>query len=201
VGAYRLDNISLRADPPGALGTDCTDPTAPLPNTGGPGPNLISNGSFTLGTLSWNVFGSLLVNLIAGVLDLAHPSVDAGGILQSTNTAFGAGEIITAQLDMANTGSTRKRVVVLMHDADFSDLSVCTFWLPPGSSLGKYTMRTFTTKPWANATLSIYAVTASADGSYQVDNVNMWRTSSAAITGTNCGEPVPNGPAPAPLVH
>ena len=67
------------------------------------------------------------------------------------------GDRMTAQFQLGNSSGVVKRVIVLLHDLDFSDLAACTFWLDPGQPLSSYTMRAFTTKTWTNATLSIYA--------------------------------------------
>ena len=60
----------------------------------------------------------------------------------------------------ATAAPSRKRISILIHDADFSDLHVCTLWLPPGAPMQTYTMRTHTTKAWSNATISFYAAIA-----------------------------------------
>jgi hypothetical protein len=84
---------------------------------------------------------------------------------------------------------------VLLHDIDFSDLSACTFWMSPGQALSAYTMRSHTTKPWANATLSVYAATTGPEQWTRLDNVSLQRTPGAAATGTECVEP---GVGPSP---
>jgi hypothetical protein len=114
----------------------------------------------------------------------------AGVILQATGQAAAANEILTATFQLGNTTGLRRRVTVLLHDNDFSDLSACTFWLPPGLPLSTFTYRTFATKPWTNATLSIYPSNVGVPGEWiQLDSVTLQRTPAAVITATECLDP------------
>ena len=82
---------------------------------------------------------------------------------QETGVSVPASAPLHASFDLANTSSVRKRISVLILDFDFSDLSVCTFWLPPlGSDLIPYVVRTRTTKAWTNATIAFYAASPSS---------------------------------------
>ena len=83
----------------------------------------------------------------------------------------------------------RKRVTVLLHDNDFSDLSACTFWLPPGQPLSAYAVASFATENWSNTTLSFYPATTGPEQWIRLDNVALRRVSSTAIVGTECLEP------------
>jgi hypothetical protein len=89
-------------------------------------------------------------------------------------------------------------VTVLLHDLDFSDLTACTFWLEPGQPLSQYSMVGYTTEPWTNATVSVYAATAGNDTWMRLDNVSLKKTPSAKTVGTGCFEPGSNQPAAAP---
>ena len=86
---------------------------------------------------------------------------------------------------------------MLLNDADFSDLAACTFWLPAGAPLGTYTMRTFTTKAWTNAMISIYSATSGVLPWVQVDNVTLQTTPASVALGTECLEAPPPAPPPA----
>ena len=103
---------------------------------------------------------------------------------------------MTATFDLGNTSGSRKRVTVLLHDFDFSDLSACTFWLPAGQALRPYSMSSFTRKAWTNATISIYAATVDNAPSAQLDNVTLRLTPGTSITGTTCIESGAGGAAP-----
>jgi len=193
-GFYELDNVSLQALPGPAIGrTSCLDPLAPPPPGGPDGPALLANGSFSTGTVaSWSLFGQIVDQVSSGVFEFYRPAtpVDpAGVILQPTGTARGAGEILTAQFDLGNSSPVRKRVTVLLHDLNFSDLSACTFWLAPNQPLATYTMRSFTTKAWTNATISLYAATLGTETWTRLDNVSFRHTPGAATTGTVCVAP------------
>ena len=83
----------------------------------------------------------------------------------------------------------RKRVTVILGDQDFSDISACTFWLPPGQPLSTYVYRTFVTDPWQNALLSVYPATAGLQQWMRLDNVTLQRTPAAPVVGTECMEP------------
>jgi hypothetical protein len=83
----------------------------------------------------------------------------------------------------------RTRVTAVVHDADFSDLGACTFWLPPGLPLSTYQVRLRVTKAWTNATLSIYPATTGLDQWIRLDNVSLKRTPGLDINGTECLEP------------
>jgi hypothetical protein len=201
-GDYLLDNVSLRTYADGSPDkTECLDPTAPSPTGGADSANLLTNGDFGTGALPpWGLFGDIVSQITAGVFEFIRPGTPgqpAGVILQETGAIAAANELLTASFELGNSSGVRKRVTVLLHDADFSDLSACTFWLPPGRALSSYVMKTFTTKAWANATLSVYAATTGAAQWIQLDNVALRRTPSAATLGVECIEPAGAEPASA----
>ena len=94
----------------------------------------------------------------------------------------------------------RQRVMVLLHKEDFSDLHACTFWLPAGQALSTYTMRTYATIAWSNATIAVYPSSVGSAPSYQwlrLDDVTLARTP-GPVLGTECVEP---GAGDQPIVH
>jgi hypothetical protein len=112
-------------------------------------------------------------------------------VFQQTGYAFPAGTPLSAQFLLGNSSSVRKRVSVLIQDADFFDLHVCTFWLPPSLPLTPYQMRTHTTKDWTNATIAFYAATAGMDGGfYRIDDVVLQYAPALGITTTDCVDPL-----------
>jgi hypothetical protein len=189
-GYYRIDNVTLQYEPTQpATRTDCVDPFAPSPSAQVDGPDLIGNGAFSTGTLApWTTFGTLTQRVSGGVFEFVRPTAanPAGVILQSTGQPQPAGALLTATFALGNSSSVRKRVTAILHDADFSDLSACTFWLEPGQPLTSYAHGTYTTEAWSNATLSIYPSTVGADEWIRLDTVTLRRTPSAAIVGTEC---------------
>jgi hypothetical protein len=151
----------------------------------------MTNGDFSSGVLApWIAFGTITSQVASGVAEFVRPTSTppAGAILQLTGQPAAAGDILTAGFELGNSSSVRKRVTILLHDADFSDLSACTFWLAPGQPLGPYTMRAFATKPWVNATISVYAATVDTLEWARLDNVSLRKTPGATIPGTQCLE-------------
>jgi len=189
-GFYDLDNVSLRSVPiPPTERTDCLDPTAAATTGGADGPELLTNGGFGTGLTGWSTFGQIVHQVNSGVFEFYRPSLNpdpAGVILQPTNSAVAVGGILTAQLDLGNSSAVRKRVTVILHDLDFSDLSACTFFLQPGQALTHYTVRSFATEPWTNATISIYVATAGDENWIRLDNVSLRQTPAAATSGAGC---------------
>ncbi len=192
-GAYRVDAVSLQLISGAAANrVDCLDPYAPLAAGGGDGPELLTNGDFNTGTLTpWGTFGTITHQIAAGVFEFIKPNATppSGVVLQPTGQPFPAGTVVTAMFQLGNSSLVRKRVTVLLHDNDFSDLSACTFWLAPSQALSTYTYRAYATKAWTNATLSVYPATVGADQWIRLDNVTFKRTPSAMIVGTECVEP------------
>jgi hypothetical protein len=104
---------------------------------------------------------------------------------------------------LGNPTTNRHRVTILLHDFFFGDLAACTFWLPPGLPLSTYSMRSYTTQAWTDATISIYPSTNEATGWLELDNVTLGVTPSAPTYGADCVEPgdasgLSQAPAPAP---
>jgi len=192
-GGYLLDNVLLAADNSGSgFKTECLDPTAPVADASADGPELLTNPSFSTGNTSgWGVFQQLTSQVTAGVFQFVRPAATpdpAGGILQSTGLAVGAGETLTAHFQLGNSSIALRRVTVLLHDLDFQDLSACTFWLEPGVALASYTMRSSATKAWANATISVYAATPGNEQWTRLDNVSLRKTNGQTTSGTDCLE-------------
>jgi LasA protease len=169
-------------------------------------PNLIQNGDFATpgaggnAPAPWIVFGQPNRppwSLTNGVLNFYRmPSSSQGVIYQQTNAAVATNGVLEAQFDLGNTSSARKRVLVLIHDSDFSDSAACTFWLPAHTTLRTYRMKLHTTEAWTNTTVSFYASNP-ADGlaALQLDNVNMSIRTGQTFQGTLCTDPsVPNPP-------
>ena len=174
---------------------------------------LVTNGNFGKGMTGWTTFAtpdqSFIVGALnGGVFEFYRETPPPGTsnqavVFQSTGVALPAGAGIAARFDIGNSSSVRKRLSIVLTDHDFSDLFVCTFWLPPGAPLRTYEMRSHTTEPWANATIAFYAASAGSQGGfYQLDNVSL-AVNVGAITGTTCIDPLapePPGGADGPTM-
>jgi hypothetical protein len=190
-GNYQIDNVSMNV---GAASqpisqTDCLDPMKPAAVGNPAGPDMIVNGSFASGLSPWGVFGQINHRIANGVFEFQRPpGTPAGVVLQPTGTAVGAGQIVTATFDLGNSSPVRKRVTALLHDNDFTDLTACTFYMAPGQPLLPYSIQSFTTKAWANATLSIYPATVGPEQWFRLDRATLRATPATPTTGTNCLE-------------
>jgi hypothetical protein len=192
-GAYQLDNVSLQTAPlQSATRTDCVDPTTPVAPGGADGPSLLGNGGFDTGTPEpWITFGTITSQVSGGVFEFIRPNgtPPAGVVLQPTSQAMTAQQIMTATFQLGNSSSVRKRVTLILGDSDFSDLTACTFYIPPGQPLANYMVRTYATQAWVNATFSLYAATIGPESWIRFDNATLAQTPGAAIQGTECLEP------------
>jgi hypothetical protein len=214
-GFYEVDNVSMTYEPGGhADRTLCDDPTAPLPIDAPDSANMLWNGDFSAGLAPWATFHGLTHQLSNGVFEFiwapspppgqgvgpTFPSFEPGPVvIQRTGMPLGAGQVLTARVDLGNSSSVRKRVSLLIHQWDFDDLSACTFWLEPGQPLQTYTMRMFTTEPWTDAALSVYAATRGPETWIQLDNAVLQHTPGAEVGGKECYEStavVPARPQP-----
>jgi len=175
-------------------------------------PNLVKNGRFESGTSSWVQFAtpdpSYIVSQITnGVFEYYRVPPPLGTtnqavIYQETGVALPANAPVLARFSIGNSSSVRKRISVLMLDSNFSDLSVCTFWLPPNTPLAPYRMITHTTQAWTNAAIYFYAASAGSNGGfYQLDDVSIERAPAESPAETTCVDPLrpavtidPNGP-------
>jgi hypothetical protein len=196
VGWIQLDNVSLQHF--SGVSTDttrCIDPSAPPTQFYAGSANLIVNGGFT-GTISpWVAYGSVVSRLTSNVLEFYRPNrAPSDPVIQLINQPVPADRTIEATFYVGNNSPVRKRVTVLVHASDFTDLAACTFTLAPYTSLQQTGIRMYTTKDWNGISLSIYPATADSIGWYQIDNVELRITSGSQYIGTLCWDPgsVPN---------
>lgn len=111
-------------------------------------------------------------------------------VFQETGVPVATGEPIEVTFTMGNTDTVRKRVSVLAHDQDFSDVTFCTFWLDPLAPVQSYRMVTHTTSVWTGATLSFYAATESDGGNYVLDDVSLRLAPGESTLRTTCEDPL-----------
>ena len=199
-GYYQVDNVSFATTPGGSLTqTVCVDPLAPNAPGGAAGPNLVTNGTFGTGLPApWTTFGTITLRspIVGTVLEMIRPTNvnPPGVVLNATGQAMANDQILTATFQLGNSSGVRQRVLVIVHDLDFSDLVACNMWLTPGQGLTAYTMTLYASKAWTNATVAVYPRTVGNVPWVRLDNVTLTRTPATAIVGTTC---VDGGPAPA----
>jgi hypothetical protein len=199
-------SLTLDAAPQSRL--PAPDPGVSLIDTP-PYVNLLDNGDFSNGLTSWIPFATpdmdhIQARVTNGVLEFyKEPQHDGRAnqavIFQWTNRPLRAGAPVVAAFDLGNSSSVRKRVAVLIHEDEFSDLYACTFWLAPNAPMRRYTMRTHTNRDWHNPTIAFYAATSgSGGGFYEVDNVTMMYDPLSLSHGTSCEDPLTPTPRQEP---
>jgi Zn-dependent metalloprotease len=160
--------------------------------------DFITNGTFATGdTTGWTYFdspaGTGEHQVTAGVFEWNRPGNPSPQSVLFQNTGVAFSGPIAAQFDLGNSANIRQRVSVLIIESDFSDLTVCTFWLDPAAPMRTYRMRTHTTKSWTNAAIYFYAATTAtfaANGGYlRLDNVSMGVNSLGSSLHTECEDP------------
>jgi hypothetical protein len=172
---------------------------------GGGASDLVQNGTFSSGMASWSVFAQptltdLVSSISTGVLHFYRQPLPPGTsgqgvVMQALGVGLPADVPVSATFDLGNSSSVRKRITVLLHDSDFSDLHMCTFWIAPGSALRPYRINTHTNHVWDNATLSFYAATTGSDGgAYMLDNVHVYSIPGQPVDRTECVDPATPGP-------
>jgi hypothetical protein len=192
-GWAQLDNVALKAlSGPPAGRTMCYDPLVTTASPSADSANLLTNGDFASGFNSWINYGTPTVaalnyQVTGGVLEFSrNTGTQSAVVYQNTGDAVTSGAHLEVSFSLGNSSAQRKRATILVHEGDFTDLHVCTFWLAPNAPLATYTVRTYATKAWTNATLSVYASTADAAGWYLLDNVVYRTRPSTTIVGTEC---------------
>ena len=191
---YQLDNVSMMLKPThSTFKTECEDPLRPTVG-GTTSGNLVVNGDFASGLAFWTPFGQIAHNsAVGGVFEFFKlAGAPAGVNLQSTGQPMAIDQRMIATFQIGNSSGVRQRLTVLLHEApDFSDLTACTFWIPPGLALQTYAVRGYASKAWTNATVAFYPATVGSAPTHQwlrLDNVSLTRIAAGNV-GTECFEP------------
>ena len=165
--------------------------------------NMIRNGEFADGLMHWNVFDAITWQITAEVFEFfRNPVGDSAVVFQDTGIPTNIDETLYVQLDLGNSSAVRKRVSILTHNPDFSDLQICSFWLPPNAPMATYRMYLGTKRNWSSTVLSIYGNPNDGIGWILVDNVSMYNMPGPGLTETLCVDPrVPAPPGGADSVN
>lgn len=169
--------------------------------------NLINNGDFgdaistTSGNMNWVTFAqpptAIQHRVQNGVFEFSRQIGSTQAVVfQNTNQPLPSNAPMRVTFQLGNTSPNTRRALVMLHDANFQDSQICSFWLPGNTPLRTYQMLTKTTQAWTDASMSIYASTQSPDGEgyYQVDNVVFQYEPSLTLNETLCIDP--GAPAP-----
>lgn len=166
--------------------------------------NRITNGNFSqpIGNpeFNWGVFGSpgnvndnIGYDTVGGDLEFYRKinGANSAAVLQYTRRPVVANDVVQITFNAQNTG-VRRRLTVIAWNEDFSDLRVCSFWMPNNTALNTYTMRFMVRTNWTGAMLHFYASTATAagDGRYRIDNVDMRLNRTTTSPATICSDPM-----------
>ena len=196
-GYLRVDNVELYQVP--GLPTNetlCIEPTVPT-GSGVDGANIVTNGGFTTGGTTipapWvkfaapNAATSGVFRVQSNVAEFYRvPGSTSAVVYQNTGTAIAQNSIIEARFDLGNSSPVRKRAVILLHNSDFSDLQVCSFWLNGNTPMTTFVMRTYNGRAWPNASISVYVSPGDGQGWLRLDNVQMLLRPTKTIVGTEC---------------
>jgi Tol biopolymer transport system component len=155
-----------------------------------PPTELITNGDFSAGMANWGTWDAITHQLSNGVFEFYRNARGVSAVvLQATGASLPANASLTASFELGNTSPVRKRITAIIHDSDWSDQMVCSFWVPPNTPLRTYTMTTATTEAWTDATFSFYGSPAENIGWIQLDNVSLIHDPTLALDATRCFDP------------
>jgi Tol biopolymer transport system component len=155
-----------------------------------PPQDLITNGDFAQGMANWATWDAITHQINSGVFEFYRNARGVSAVvLQATGAALPAHAALTATFKLGNTSPNRKRVVAIIHDSDWSDQLVCSFWIPPNTPLRTYTMTAATGEAWTNTTLSFYGSPAENIGWIQLDDVSLVYDPALTLDSTQCVDP------------
>lgn len=202
-GYVQVDNIVMkRGTTNNTYETRCQiDPNFPInpPASAyaGASQNLLKNGDFSSpignGTQNWGIDAApppAQYGQVNGVFQFYRTTTQTRSeLLQFTGTAVQPSTSIALHLQLGNSGLVRKRVRILLHNGNYTDLQMCNFWLEPNNgTLQSYVMRTYagSREAWGNIAVSIYDGSGSSSGYITVDNLVLIQQPLVTERGTTC---------------
>ncbi|MEO1441072.1 MAG: choice-of-anchor Q domain-containing protein, partial [Chloroflexota bacterium] len=153
--------------------------------------NLIENGAFNTPIGSeWSQSGNITADNPSGELEMTLTQTDGVAIIeQNTGVAASSGTILSAELQLGNTGSETKQVRVNLlntnSDGSIGEVKACIFYVPGNTALETYTLTTSINNNWSNTTFRI-ALRESTEPALLVDNVVVEVRPDLSVNGTTC---------------
>lgn len=134
--------------------------------------NLIVNGSFSSGMQGWETWDAITYRISSGVFEFYRSGTGASAVvLQKTGQNFAAGTKLKATFRLGTSDFALRRVTVILHSNDWTDMQVCTFLINASQTLSNYEMEVFTLRAWTNATISFYSSRDYGRGWTRLDDV------------------------------
>jgi hypothetical protein len=149
--------------------------------------NLLRNGHFGQGMANWGTYANLNYTISNGAIRFGD-NPQGAVLLQNTEQPIAANTPLELQFFWSNTLTVRKRMLVLLHSDDFSDLTACSFWLNPGRNTyrHRFVIQAHTTKPWNSAVVSFYP-SGELGSTVALDNVMLRVNPNLNAEETHCG--------------
>lgn len=175
-----------------------------LPPPPPPPPNLLVNGTFDDQLTGWGAYATnaagqvdmsrIVYQVSAGVLEFyRRPNSASAAMVQYTNAPVGSDQPLQLSFQAGNSSAARKRIVIVIHDADWSDLMVCAFFLDPNTPLKAYSMSARTSEAWSGASVDFYSSPGNDLGWFRLDNVSMSVAGYMESGDTQCIDPNVDG--------
>lgn len=154
--------------------------------------NIVQNGDFSASFGNWVRGGSAAWDVEAGVLLLHSPTTNNGGIIQDSGYSAATADRYEVQLEIGNSSSVPKDVLLQMLTTDGSNAVSCTWTIPANSPIRPYRMQTLAPGAWANIRFILRITTQDSLPAVLVDNILLFYSPGALNSTTVCTEP----PAP-----
>lgn len=184
--AFVIDNASVRYLPSLSVPAGPATCTAPL---AAPNVNMIENGTFNNGAAAWRAVKDIAWQVTNGMLLAYHKTGGTSAAwYQYSEHVLPAGAPYQLTLELGNSSSVSKRVDLVLHDPDWTDVQTCSFTLPARLPLTSFVMRGKTARAWPAVVPALYIWPADGQAAVQVDNIDMRYLPSLSVSGLSCGQ-------------
>jgi hypothetical protein len=151
--------------------------------------NLIVNGNFANGMQGWQLWDAIVHRIQSGTFEFYRSGGVSAAVLQKTGQNFVAGTKLKATFRLGTSDYNWRRVTVILHSDDWSDLQACTFMINAYQPLAIYEMEVFTQRTWTNATISFYSSRDYGRGWTQLDDVTLRTDTTLSSQRVRCIDP------------